>query len=85
MAYMKKNHPFKDLCRNIEINVKELSTSKILSHKFLLGKMPVNFLLIKPEIFCEKKDKLLKQLGVSHKRNLERGKESVTKQGNLLF
>jgi len=54
IASLKKDVKFVDLCRNIELNAQEMATSRILSHKFLIGKLPVTFLLIKPEIFCEK-------------------------------
>lgn len=72
IAFMKKDCQFKELCRNIEINVKELATSRLLSHKFLLGKLPASFLLIKPEKFWEKKDKIVKKLLTTYQPNKAR-------------
>jgi len=84
IAFMKKDFAFKDLCRNIEINAKELATSRVLSHKFLLGKLPVHFLLIRPEVFCEKKDKIIKKLMINYNPGKDRKKIKNDDEGNLL-
>ena len=82
IAYLKKDHKFKDLCFNIELNVKELSKSRILSHKFLIGKLPVNFLLINHEKFCEKKEKIIKKILTQHQAK-KIGKIRLSKEGNF--
>lgn len=74
MAYMKKDYAFKDLWRNIELNARELATSRVLSHKFLLGKLPPSFLLIRPEVFIEKKDRIIKKLMTNYNPSKDRNK-----------
>ena len=82
IAYMKKEFTYKDLWYNIELNVKELSTSRILSHKFLLGRLSPRFLLINHEKFCERKDKILKKLLKNYKP--KEGKLNLSEQGRKL-
>ena len=59
---LKKDVKFVDIWRNIEWNVKEMATSKQISRMFILGKLPVNFLLLKPERFWDKKDRIIGRL-----------------------
>lgn len=83
IAFMKKNCQFKDLCRNIELNVREMGTSRLLSHKFLLGKLPVNFLLINHEKFCEKKEKIVKKLITNYQPNKDKVKVKKSDEGKV--
>ena len=39
-----------------------MASSKHISRMFLLEKLPVNFLLLKPERFSEKKERILNKL-----------------------
>jgi hypothetical protein len=81
IAFMKKDWAFKDLWRNIEINTKELATSRVLSHKFLLGKLPSSFLLVRPEVFIEKKDRIIKKLITNYNPSKDRKKTKQDQDG----
>lgn len=84
IAFMKKGFQFKDLCYNIELNVKEMSKSRLLSQKFLLNKIPDNFLLINHEKFCEKKERIIQKALLGHKKAKVNVKPNTDSGGNLL-
>jgi hypothetical protein len=80
---MKKGFQFKDLCHNIELNVKEMAKSRFLSQKFLLNKIPDNFLLINHEKFCEKKEKLIEKALAGKKISKTSANPNVNAEGNF--
>lgn len=84
IAFMKKGFQFKDLCYNIELNVKEMSKSRLLSQKFLLNKIPDSFLLINHEKFCEKKEKIIQKSLLGHKTARANAKPNTEIGGNKL-
>lgn len=79
---LKKGYTFKDLSRNIELNICELANSRLFSQKFLMGKLPAPILLQNPEAFSEKMTKIAEKLKTSYTPSKPDVQE-VSKEGKI--
>lgn len=46
----------------VELNIKEIGKSRMISQKFLVGKLPMSTLMLKPEIFSRKMSEVSQKL-----------------------